>query len=100
MVRWMRTGQITGPGPMNAMVWIKDLEEYMKQNHGKYSAQVFLDTFGEVGVVRFFIDFEDLAALEKYMQEINEDQGYWQRVEKTKGIFVEGSTYDVVMRSI
>ena len=100
MVRWMRTARLTGPGPMNAMAWIKELQEYMKQNHSKYLAQVFADSFGENGTMRWFIDFEDLAALEKHMQEITEDQGYWQRIENAKGLFVEGSVYDVVMRSI
>ena len=100
MVRWMRTVQIAGPKTMKAMAWIKELQEYMKQNHGKYSAQVFVDSFGEPGTVRWIVDYEDLAALEKSMQEINGDQGYWQRLEKAEGLFLEGSVYDVVMRSI
>jgi hypothetical protein len=79
---------------------MKELSEYMQQKHSKYSAQVFFDSFGEGGMVRFFIDFEDLAALEKFMQEVNEDQGYWQMVEKSKDLFVEGSLYDVAMHSI
>ena len=100
MVRWMRTLQIRGPKTMEAMAWIKELGEYMKKNHGKYSAQVFLDSFGEPGTVRWIVDFEDLGALEKYMREINEDQGYWQRVAQVEGLFVEGSVYDIVMRSM
>ena len=100
MVRWMRTLQIRGPKTMEAMAWINELGEYMKKNHEKYPAQIFVDSFGEPGTVRWIIDYEDLGALEKSMQEVNEDQGYWQRVAKAEGFFVEGSVYDVVMRSM
>jgi hypothetical protein len=85
---------------MEAMAWINEHRDYMKQNHGKYQAQIFIDSFGEPGTVRWILDFEDLSALEKFMQEVNEDQGYWQRVAKVEGLFVEGSVHDIVMRSI
>ena len=39
-----------------------------------------------------------ILALVKAMQEANQDPGYWQRVAKVEGLFVDGSVHDVVMR--
>jgi hypothetical protein len=57
-VRWMRTLQIRGPKIKEAMAWINELGGYMKQNHGKYPVQVFVDSSGEPETVRWIIDYE------------------------------------------
>ena len=82
---------------MQAISWIKELQGYLKE---KYDAnvEVYGDVFGEVGTVRWIIDYEDLAALENAQKQIMEDQEYWQKLEKTPDLFIQGKVNDVVMR--
>ena len=97
MIRWMRSGQIAGGKTMQAISWIKELQGYLKEKYDS-KLEVFGDVFGEVGTVRWIIDYEDLAALENAHKQIMGDQEYWQKLEKTPDLFIQGKVNDVVMR--
>jgi hypothetical protein len=100
MVRWMRTAQIAIGKAMPAIGWSKEIAEFVKKYEGVSSVDVFLDIFGELGTIRWIVDYEDLATLEKVEKQIMEDQEYWQRLEKTKEFFVESKAHDIILRSI
>jgi hypothetical protein len=59
-----------------------------------------LDYFGEAGTIRWFVDYENLAAFEKIYDPILGDQEYWQKVNQGVDLIVEGSVFDTVMRAI
>ena len=100
MIRWMRTGQIAAGKTMPAIAWAKEMAEYVKKFEGFSSIGVFTDVFGEVGTIRWIVDYEDLASFEKVQKQIITDQGFHQRTEKVPELFVDGKTFDVVMSSI
>ena len=62
MVRWTRSGRITPGKEAQAISWAK---EFLDWHRKKYNSQpsVYMDCFGEVGTLRWFEDFENLAAL-------------------------------------
>jgi hypothetical protein len=61
---------------------------------------IFLDGFGEVGTIRWFVDYENLASLEKIMDQIYADPDWFKKVSEAKDLFIEGKTHDLVMRSL
>jgi hypothetical protein len=99
MVRWTRSAQIASGKGMQAIQWAKEITEWANK---KYNLQmkVYLDYFGEVGTIRWFVDYENLAALEKVGDPILGDQEYWQRVNQAADFFIEGIMVDTVMRAI
>jgi hypothetical protein len=99
MIRWMRSARIASGKVMPALAWSREMAEFVNKYEGVSSVNVFLDMFGEVGTVRWIVDYEDLATLEKVRDQIFADQEYFQKVEKAKDLLIEGSACDVVMRS-
>jgi len=99
MIRWMRSARISGD-IMKAIAWSKEIAEYAKKYEGVSSVNVFLDAFGDNGTVRWIVDYEDLATLEKAQNQLIADQEYWKKLEKAQGLFIEGTIHDVAMRSI
>jgi hypothetical protein len=99
MVRWTRSAQIASGKGTQAIQWAKEITEWANK---KYNLQmkVYLDYFGEVGTIRWFVDYENLAALEKVGDPILVDPEYWQRVNQAADLLIEGSSFDTVMRAI
>ncbi len=100
MVRWMRKARIASGKFIPAIAWSKDITEYVKKVKEMASVDVYIDIFGEGGIVRWVIDYENLATLEKAHEQLRDDQGYWKKIEAAEGLFIDGSTHDVVMRKI
>jgi hypothetical protein len=59
-----------------------------------------MDSVGEVGTIRWFNDYTDLAAFEKVRSQILADQEYFQRVNQAADLLVQGSGFDTVMHTI
>jgi hypothetical protein len=96
MVRWTRSTQIARGKGMQAMQWSKEITEWANK---KFNLQmkVYMDNFGEIGVVRWFVDYENLAGLEKIRNSLLGDQEYWQKIDQSADFFIEGSGFDMVM---
>jgi hypothetical protein len=60
----------------------------------------YRDYFGELGTIRWFCDYADLAALEKVGNQLLADQEYLQKVSKGVELIIPGSFFDTVMRAI
>jgi len=100
MIRWTRSVKISsGKYLPQAMQWAKEMTEFANK---KYNIQVsvYVDSFGEIGTIRWFCDYEDLAAMEKVGNQLNTDQEYWQKVSQASDFIMQGSAYDTVMRAI
>ena len=100
MVRWMREARIASGKYIPAITWSKEITEYVRKVSEISSLELFIDVFGETGTVRWIVDYEDLATLEKAQAQLRENQEYWQKLEQAQGLFIDGSGYDVVMRRI
>jgi hypothetical protein len=101
MVRWMRSVNVKGAKYMEAIGWAKEMAAYCEKAYG-LKIHVFLDAFGDVSTIRWTIDYPDLATTEKAMDKVLADPEYFKRVTQafSNGLFVEGTTRDVVSREL
>jgi hypothetical protein len=101
-VRWMRTATIGKGKFMEAVSWGKEVSGYAEKKWGIPPVHVWVDAFGPAGVIRWTVDFADLAAVEKMQLASMADQSYWQMVDKAvkAELFIEGSVVDTVTRSV
>ena len=100
MIRWIRTAQIAGGNPMPAIAWAKDVAEYVKKYEGFSSIDVFTDAFGEVGTIRWIVDYENLASFEKVQNQIMSDPEFFRKTENAPELFIQGKTHDMIMNSV
>ena len=100
MIRFQRSIQVAGGKNLEAVQWAKEVTDYLNSKQSNFKAQAFSSRFGEVNEMVWQIDFEDLAALDKYQQFFNTDQGYWEMVKKADGLFIEGTTYDSAFETL
>jgi hypothetical protein len=99
MVRFMRTARAArGKGPQ-LIQFAKEITEFMKSKYGTQSS-VYMDSFGDYLTIRWFTEYESLAAGEQITEKFMADQEYWQKVAKAADLFIEGSVTDTVMRSL
>jgi len=100
MVRWTRSARVASSGKFaQAIQWAKEIAEFDNKKY-KVQVSVYMDSFGELGTIRWFIDFADLAALEKFMNQVLGDQEHWQKVGPFADLFIQDSMYDTVMQSV
>ena len=100
MIRWQRSIQSAGGKNLEAVQWAKEVVGYVHSKQPNYKVQAFSSRFGDVNVIVWQVDFEDLAALDKYQEFFTTDQGYWELIKKAAPLFREGSTYDTVFESL
>ena len=100
MIRWTRSLRITSAKYFpQAIQWAKEIAEFVSKKY-KIQVSVYMDTFGEIGTIRWFCDYADLATMEKIMKQIDTDQEYWQKVIQASDFIAQASVYDTVMRAI
>jgi len=97
MIRWTRSGRIAPGKTIPAVKWAKEITEFVNKKY-KLQVTVYMDSFGEVGTIRWFADYEDLAALEKVMNQLWPDPEYFEKVNQAADLFVPGY-FDRVMRA-
>jgi len=100
MIRFQRTIQVAGGRNLEAVQWAKDVTNYLNGKQPDTMVQAFSSRFGDVNMMAWQIDFDDLAALDKYQQFFNTDQGYWEMIKKAEGLFIEGTTYDTAFETL
>jgi len=100
MVRWTRSARVASSGKFfEAIKWAKEIAEFDNKKY-KVQVSVYMDSFGELGTIRWFIDFADLAALEKFMNRVMGDKEHRQKISPFADLFIQDSVYDTVMQSI
>jgi hypothetical protein len=100
MIRWTRSLRIASAKYFpQAMQWAKEIAEFINKKY-KIQVSVYMDSFGEIGTIRWFCDYEDLATMEKVRSQMDKDQEYWQKVIQASDFIMQGSVRDTVMRAI
>ena len=99
MVRWTRSARIAARKELQAMKWAKEIAEFANKKY-KTQITVYMDFFGEVGTIRWFNDYTDLAAFEKVRSQLLADQEYFQKLNQATELLVQGSGFDTVMHTI
>jgi hypothetical protein len=99
MVRWTTSMRVLlGKGPQ-AIKFAKESTEFINKKY-KVQMSAYMDIFGEYGTIRIFINFADLATLEKFMNQALADQEYLKIRSQAAELIIQGSRYDTVMHSI
>lgn len=81
MIRWIRTARIAPGKLQEALQWAKELREYTKTKfQGGADVKIFLERYGDLGVICWMADFENLATLELAGHAIEGDTGYQERL--------------------
>jgi len=81
-----------------AMVWGKELIDYLKGAHPEAAPQMFHERFGNWGTLYFFQDFENLAAYEVSQGKIFSDEKYLAIAAKAFDFMVDGSFKEMLLR--
>lgn len=100
MIRFERTLRAVGGKGREAIAWAQEVTAYLNGKFGQANFQVFTQRFGEINTISWQADFDSLASLDNYQQAVNVDMGYWELVDKTDGLFLEGSIHDTVLESL
>ena len=99
MIRWMRTARIAQGKYAEALQFGKDIVAYIKKYEGIADVGVYLDSFGDVGTIRWMADYKDLASFEKVANQIYADPEWFQKIQAIEELFLAGSVHDTIMRS-
>jgi uncharacterized alpha/beta hydrolase family protein len=100
MIRWTRSAKVSNAKNMpQAIQWAKEVAEFINKKY-KIQVSVYMDSFGEVGTIRWFCDYEDLASIEKIGKQLITDKEYLKRLAETGDLFTQGSVYDLAMQAI
>ena len=102
MVRFMRSARIKGGKFMEAIAFGKEMAEFSQKKYNAPPVSVFLDSFGNSGTIRWMVDYDDLATLEKVQSQVLTDPEYFELITKAMAadIFLDGTVEDVVTRQM
>jgi hypothetical protein len=100
MVRFERSARVARGKLLEARQWAQEVTEYANKNHPEGKLQVFSERFGNIGKLSWQVDFDDLAALDRYQASFDGDQGYWTLVSKGTELLVEDSVRDTAYESL
>jgi len=100
MIRFQRSIRVARGRNLEAIQWAKQVVEYLNSKQPNYKVQAFLSRFGNLGTVVWQVDFEDLAALDKYEQFFDKDPGYAELLKKSFELFIEATVYDSVFDAL
>jgi len=99
MIRFTRSARIV-PGKFpHAIQWAKEITEFANKKY-RIQMTLYVDCFGEVGTIRWFADYPDLAAVEKVRNQILPDHEYWKKFNQSTELLIQGSLIDMVMQSV
>ena len=99
MIRFTRSARIVHGKFPQAVQWAKEITEFANKKY-KIQMSVYVDCFGEVGTIRWFADYADLATVEKIRNQILADQEYWRKFNQSAELLVHGSLFDMVLQPI
>jgi hypothetical protein len=101
VIKFIRSVQFKGGAQQEVVQWAKDIADYVNRAvrpAGPF--QVFVEVFGATGTVHWIADFQDLATLERSINQLGEDHEYLALVRADIEKVVPGSLRDKVLRSV
>ncbi len=102
MVRWMRSARVkNGAKFIEAVTWAKQVAAFAEKKYNTPKVNVYMDVVGQIGTIRWIIDYDDLAEFEKVQAQVLGDPEYFAKLKQaeSKELFIEGQLEDVMMRS-
>ena len=101
MLRFHRSARTAvGARFPEAVQWAKEVTEYINSKYPEATLLAFAEQYGAVGTIHWYVDYEDIATLDRVGSQILTDEGYWAILGKAADLFIEGSTKDTLMVSV
>lgn len=100
MVRFTRTANSVLGKQREAAQWAGEIAAYINGNFSGVNFNVFTQNFGVIGRLVWMADFENMGALEEFVDKVVADEGYWAIAAKASDFLVEGSIVDEAMDSL
>jgi hypothetical protein len=100
MVRFTRSAKTVLGKQREAAQWAGEIAAYINGNFSGANFKVFSQNFGEVGRLVWMADFENMGALEEFVDKVVADEDYWAIAAKGSDLLVEGSVVDESMNSL
>jgi hypothetical protein len=101
MIRFQRSGRAKNGRWIEAIQFAKESAGYLNKKYSPLSCQVYATAgFGDIHAIYWYVDYEDLASIDKINAQIMSDQGYWAINNKLMECFIDGSFHDMLMRSV
>ena len=99
MIRYQRVGQVKIGKLGEAILFAKEVANLVNTKFAPISVQVYNELFGELNIIYWHADYDDLATLENVHAKLTADPEYLTLLSKASDIFVEGSLHDTLMKS-
>jgi hypothetical protein len=98
----MRTAQIRDGKFLEAIAWGKETAAYAEKKFGTAKIGTWIDCFGDLGTIRWTVEFPDMGALDKAQVALLADADYWKLIKKAADaqLFIDGRTTDHVYREL
>jgi hypothetical protein len=91
MIRWTRRAHIAPGKYQKAIQWAQETREYTKDKfEGGADVKIFTEMFGDVGVICWMVDFNNLAEVELAGQVLEQDAGYTERLQTVAELLQPG----------
>ncbi len=100
MYRWHRIARAKTDKFPEAVQWAKEVSSYVNTKYPPSSIQAYAEVFGEVNLVHWYADYEDLAQLERINSQLLADKAYWGMINKAAALFIDGSAHDTLINSL
>ena len=101
MIRFMRTVEVSEGKAAEAKQLAKEVTEYANTHFPEAKLQIFWQRFS-VPTITFYLmaDHEDLASLDRWLEQINSDEGFRELNSRWVDIFIEGIAEIAVLASV
>lgn len=102
MYRWIRTARVAKGHFPQALGWAKEMAGFGQKKFNLPEVRVYMDAVGEIGTIRWEIDYPDLAAWDKAQTQVLTDAEYWQLIAKANAqeLFIDGTTHDYLLKQV
>ena len=100
-IRWTRTAQIRNSRVMETLGWSNEMLGYVEKKHN-VKVDTLLDIVGNLGTIRWSVDYPDMATFDAKMTAVNMDPEYIKFVNKAvkDELFIDGSGVDTLSRLV
>ena len=97
--RWHRSSLISGGKADEAIQFAIEVSKYVNNKYPEITVYPYIEVFGTIGKLHWFVDYDSLATAERIMSELSSDAGYEALLKKAANLFIEGSGRDTMMMS-
>ena len=100
MIRFLRSISVQPGKNVEAMQWAKEVAQHITQHHGS-AVQAYTEVFGDSGTLYWVGDYEDVAAVERLLARLPEDQELMSLINRGASSFAVGGTqHDRLLRAV